>query len=545
MKTKIHYNLPQLRSITVGAPVEYLVAGRGTGKSEGVLAYKTSRYYLGTMPRSAGVAVGATYNQLLTRTLPALVAGWEKIGYILNHHYIIGKKPSEKWINKWNWKGPYRPPLDYKYFISWYNGAGAHLVSQDRQGSSNGITIDWIFGDEVKLLSQEKLKTELFPANRGRIPAFNGNPYHHGMTFTTDMPVGTAGRWILDMESKMDKTAVKKILQISKIIYELKKHYHQCLKPSKIEIDKQILILEDEINDLRFGLLYYHEASTLENIHALGIDYIKQQLRDTSQFQFDTQILNLRPMKMEDGFYPDFDEEYHGYYANNNTYLEKIDYDFNKIGTINCLRDADLNNNKPLHIAIDYNRRIHPMVVAQTDDSLIKIIKGIHALYPSKLKELIDMFLEYYKPHKNKLVYYWYDHTAVGDDNETKKCDVVIRALRKGGWKVIPMYTNKAPSHEAKYRMWGDLLTENGYYNKKFKVNRENANSYIVSICLTRTEPRKEGFGKNKKSEHDENFPAQDSTHYGDAGDMLIFGMLQSNLSYEGKNYTSNSILIG
>jgi len=51
----------------------------------------------------------------------------------------------------------------------------------------------------------------MFPANRGIIPAFKDNPYHHGKTFTTDMPVGTAGRWILDMMNEMEKAAVNNI----------------------------------------------------------------------------------------------------------------------------------------------------------------------------------------------------------------------------------------------------------------------------------------------------------------------------------------------
>ena len=61
MKTQLHFNKPQLRSIMIGAPDEYLVAGRGTGKSEGVLAPKSANCYLRTMPRGTGVFVGATY----------------------------------------------------------------------------------------------------------------------------------------------------------------------------------------------------------------------------------------------------------------------------------------------------------------------------------------------------------------------------------------------------------------------------------------------------------------------------------------------------
>lgn len=527
----------------IGAPVEYLVAGRGTGKSEGVLAPKTANCYFGTMPRSAGVGVGATYNQLLTRTLPALIAGWEKIGYIMGVHYLIGKKPSDKWIKQWNWKGPYRPPLDYKYFISWWNGAGAHLVSQDRSGSANGITIDWIFGDEVKLLNQDKLKTELFPANRGILPEFKDNPYHHGMTFTTDMPVGTAGRWILDMEEKMDKAKVKEILSLQLAAYKLKMLSRKSNKPVQMEVAKQVAVIQAELNELRQGLLYFHEASTLENIHALGVDYIKQQMRDTTSFQFDTQILNLRPLKMEDGFYPDFDEEIHGYFAVNNSYLEKLNYDFSLIPTINCLRDSDRDNDRPLHLVLDYNRRIHPLVVGQDHGNEIRILKGLASLYPGKLKEVLEQFIEYYKPHKRKMIYYWYDHTAVGDDNATRKCDDVINTLKKAGWIVKPMYMGLAPAHESKYRMWGHLLKENGTYKKKFRINRENCNKLIISICKTEAEQKKDGFGKNKKPEQDPNFPADEAPHYSDALDQMIYGMLESKLLYGTEAKASSGIV--
>lgn len=532
MITQQHYNKPQLRSMIIGAPNEYMVAGRGTGKSEGVLAPKTAQSYFGTMPRSTGVVVAATYNQALVRTLPALTAGWDKLGYIRDVHYIIGKKPTDKWKKMWNWRGPYRAPFDYKYFISWWNGAGAHIVSQDRPGSSNGITIDWIIGDEAKLLNADKLKTELFPANRGIISEFRNNPFHHGMTFTSDMPVGTGGRWILDMVDKMDKEKVNEILKLQKIKYDININFIEKNKGTQAEILKQAAIIDEEVIDLRRGLLYYHEASTIDNIHALGLDYIKQQIRDTSSFQFDTQILNFRPIKLEDGFYPDFDEEYHGYFAVNNNYLDNLEYDFSKIKSIDCRRDSDLKTNDPLHFAIDYNRRIHPMVIGQAQGAEIKIVNGLHALYPHKLKDVLDQFVEYYKPHKRKFAYYWFDHTAVGDQHDSKICDDVQNYLRKAGWIIRPMYTNKAPAHEIKYRMNGDLLTENGKYKKVLRINRENCDKLILSMCYAQAEQRKDGFGKNKKSEQDPNFPAEESTHYSDALDMLLFGLLESRLPY-------------
>mgnify|MGYP001612000515 CR=1 FL=1 len=527
MKKQIHFNKPQLRSMTIEAPNEVAIFGRGTGKTIGILAPKSAQCYFKTMPRGTGVILNATFTQAFSRTLKELIRGWQMLGYVMDHHFLVGQRPTDKWKRKWNWKGPFAPPLDYKYFVTWFNGAVAQIVSQERVGSSNGISIDWIIGDEAKLLNEEKLKTELLPANRGIIPEFENNPYHHGITLTSDMPVGTGGRWLLDRIKAMDKEAVNQIWQLQAIKYNLAYVIMpKATAAGKKEIEKQIAVINAELTSLRKNLLYYHEASTIDNIHALGLDYIKQQLRDTTTFQFDTQILNIRPLRMEDGFYPDLDEDLHGYFAEDESYFDnKIIDPFN--ASLDCRKDKDLDPDAALHIALDYNRRIHPIVTAQDNGKEIRFLKGIHSLYPGKLKEACALWCEYYKTHKKKVVYYWYDHTAVGGKNDTEVCQDVIDALEKEGWIVIPMYTGQAPGHETKYRMWGHLLTEDGHYARVFRANRENCSNLLTSMGMAEAEARKDGFGKNKKSEHDTNFPAEDSTHYSDAADQMVFGMLE------------------
>ena len=532
MKTQQHFNPPQLRSIAIEAPNEVLIAGRGTGKTEGVGAPKTARQYFGTMPRGSGVILGTTFTQLLTRTLPGLIYGWEKLGYKRDVHYLIGTKPTDKWIKQWKWEGPYRPPLSFQYYVSWWNGGGANLVSQDRAGSSNGITIDWIYGDEAKLLNEEKFRTELVPANRGIIPAFQNNNNHHGITLTTDMPVGTSGRWLIDYKSQMDITKVNTIWQLQVAKFKLKALLQ--LRPKYLQKDfvKQIQIINLELSELRKDLLYFHTASTVDNIHALGLNYIKQQLRDTTQFQFDTQILNIEPLKLENGFYPDLDEEKHGYWSEDVDYLRNLDFDFSKISTIDCRKDRDLNPNGSIHISMDYNRRIHPLVVAQTYKNEIRIVNAIHVLYPDKLREVLKLFADYYKPHQRKIIYYWYDHTAVGDQHASRISDDVIKVLTSYGWNIIPMYYGKTPTHEVKYRMWGYLLKDYSKYKKKIRFNRENCNQLFISMYKTQAEKRKDGFGKDKSTERDEKFPAEDAPHYGEACDMMVYGLLETNLEY-------------
>ena len=140
----------------------------------------------------------------------------------------------------------------------------------------------------------------------------------------------------------------------------------------------------------------------------------------------------------------------------------------------------------------------------------------------------MQKFCDYYRPHQTEAVYYWYDHTAVGDMHETRMCDDVVEVLRKNGWVVIEMYIGQQPGHEERYRMWGDLLTDSGKYEQEFRINRENCDKLILSINQTEAEQRKDGFGKNKKSEKDPKFPAEESTHYTDAIDTWVFGVLES-----------------
>lgn len=549
MKVQKHFNKPQLRSISIGAPKEVVVAGRATGKTVGILAPKTSKCYFKTMPRGTGVLIHSTFTQAFTRTLKELVRGWQMLGYRHEHHFLVGQRPSDKWKKRWKWEGPYAPPFEYKYFVSWYNGAVAQIVSQERIGSSNGLSIDWIAGDEARLLNHERLQTELFPANRGIIPAFADNPYHHGFTFTTDMPVGSSGQWILDMFNQMDLQKVNdiwKLLTTRFIMYHLAKTGNAA---QKAEAKKQIEVLTDELKELRKGLLLYHEASTLDNIHTLGIEYIKEQLRNTDPLTFDIQILNLRPLRLEDGFYPDFDEDVHGYFSENASYFDNTEIDILN-PQLDCRKDAidgncgDLDMNAPLHIAMDYNKRIHPISVAQVHKDELRFVNALHSLYPGKLKEAVNLFCDYYKPHKRKLVYYWYDHTAVGDQHETRPCDDVMAILRKRGWIVKGLYIGHQPGYEERYRMWGDVLTDSDKYSRKIRFNRENCRFLIGSIQRAGTRRTTAGFEKDKRPEQDPKVPAYDATHHSDAADTLAFGVLESKMAFGNESRGNGGILM-
>ncbi len=534
--------MPQLRSAIVMAPFEYAVMGRGTGKTKGILARKSAAY-LDMMPRCVGVFVASTFQQQLTRTLPPLIAGWKSLGYIEDVHFVVFKKPTAEWRKQWDWQGPYHMPLDFSYFISWWNGAGVQLISQDRAGGSNGVSIDWIMGDECKLLNPTRLTEELFPANRGLYKHLANNPHHHGITFTTDMPIGTAGRWILSKENEMDPVKLRDILVIEKFINE---YNFKLLSTRNVALQNslrnKIAKLQNAANAIRHNFTLFHTGSALQNIHSLGVDYINTLIRDLSNFEFRTAVLNHPPIKLEDGFYPHLDEDVHGYFSYDYQHtFEKHGYNLDAIANVNdCRKDGDVNTDEPLHIGMDYNRRIWPIVTAQpiinSTGKCLRVLSGIDVLYPLSLQDALVKWTNYYAFHKRKTVYFWYDHTALIETRQTHK-DEIVTTLRGLGWVVIEVYIGQTYEQSARYVQINKIL--NAESDWRISINRDNCKYLLLSMYQCQAIEKEKGYGKDKRTEKDKNFPAREAPHYSDALDTLVVGVCLKNLiEYKGDDYT-------
>lgn len=536
MKTKdIHYNIPQLRSMVVDAPNEVGIFSRGTGKTVGLIAPKSIRQ-LTSMPRSTGVFVARTFTQMLERTLPPVIQGWEKLGYIKDVHYTIGREPSAKWKKQFNWQGPLQVPVKFDHTICWFNGSTQQLISQERSGGANGISIDYIDGDEARILNYQRLDEELVPANRGVIPAFADNPHHHGMTFTTDMPRGTAGKWLLDLKEENNPSLIAVVVKIATEIFKLEQKYYASKSTRlRTSLSKKIAHLKAYNNKLRRGMFYYHEASALDNIHALGIDYIRLMERKLKPFEFKTSILNIKTGP-EDGFYPALNEELHGYFSYDYHHtFEKHGYNFDKLLSIkDCRRDGDIDPNRSLHIGMDYNKSIWPIVTGQVHGNELRVLSGKHVLAPKGLRDAINLWAEYYRPHKKKVVYFWYDQTALGE-TRSPIADDVEEYLVANGWTVIRRYFGGAPQHEAKYRFIDDLL-QYKFEDKFITINRDNCNKLLISLSSAEAMNRtKDGFGKDKSQEKDKEADQSETTHYSDAFDTLLWGVFKS-----GKSHSEN-----
>ena len=198
----------QREATLVRANKTVICAGRGTGKGLLHAAFNLENFQL--MPRSTTAFVVPNARRGLTNTLPSMFVHWERWGYKRDVHWVVGVKPPKKL----GWPDPLIKPESYHNIISFYTGAIGQIISQDRKGTSNSKSFDFVDIDEAKYINFEQLKSETFPANRGQVTEFGDCPYHHGMLITSDMPITKRGSWFLNYEKECDKEVIDMIKAI-------------------------------------------------------------------------------------------------------------------------------------------------------------------------------------------------------------------------------------------------------------------------------------------------------------------------------------------
>jgi hypothetical protein len=519
---KIHVNVPQLLYAIVQAQVSVLIWGRATGKSEGPGALFTINN-IHSMPRSNGLIMGTTYEQILTRTLPPLIAVWEKWGYRENEHFWIRKfAPANLKLDK-----AYRHPVTADHYIHWYNGSGIYLVSQDRPGTINGVRSQWCLADEAKFLNKKKFDTEAIPTMAGHAELFGHLSNYLSKLFMSDMPTTSGQKWLLDYEQQMDREAVELIIKAMAKVVKLQEEL-STLKPiQRAQNANRIKRLLHDINELRRGTVYFSEASTLENIHVLGVDAIKEFKRVMNEWDFRVSILNERILRIENGFYSNLDPDKHGYSANNYAYIDTLPAVYRGNANRDCRWDADLSVTVPLEIACDYNNAINCIVTGQEMNNHFRLLSSIFVKHPHLLNDCVKKWHDYYKYHPNKDVIYWYDSTAKKRSSRTDitDSDEWAMELEKLGWSVIRKDIGQIGSHKSRYLFWGRLLKGDDKRLPVFSYNRDNAYYWQVSASQAGVIRKADNIEKDKRSErHDSGVPAEESTHISEAADVLLYG---------------------
>ena len=504
---KVYFNNPQRLTQLIGANISVIVAGRRTGKTDSIAAPFVLRN-MQRMPGSTGGIVVPTFKHGLTNTLPGLFAAWKRWGYIRGIHYVIGRKPPKTFAK------PIIEPAEYEHVISFYNGSCAVIISQDRPGSSNSLTLSWLLIDEAKFIDYNRLKDETLPANGGIKSHFGKHSCNHSILILSDMPQTQKGSWFLHYKEKMDVEVIRAIEGLVYDIWKLKERM-KSLKAKGEEVPKAMLYQlrhkDRQLNQLRSVATYYKEYSSIENLQLLGENYIRQMKRDLTPLTFQTSILCQRIGIAKDGFYSSMREK-HKYDASNFEYLDEIaqsfyeDEDNSQFSIVNsqldCRADRDCNPLAPICIGMDYNANINWIVAGQPSGRRLNVLKSFYVKFERKLPALIDDFCSYYQFHQNKTVVFYYDTTALGSNYAVNEQDfrwVIIHEFERHGWQVQDVYLGNPMRHDEKY-----LLINQAFQGKQRLMpffNRQNNDDLILAVQAAGVTRGRNGFRKDKGGE--------------------------------------------
>ena len=519
---KIYFNKPQRLTQLIGANTTVIVAGRRTGKTDSIAAPFVLRN-MQRMPGSTGGIVVPTFKHGLTNTLPGLLAAWKRWGFLQGIHYVVGRKPPK------SFKRPIIEPNDYEHVISFYNGSIAVIISQDRPGSSNSLTLSWLLVDEAKFIDYQKLKEETLPANGGIKSYFGKHSFNHSIMILSDMPQTQKGSWFLHYRDKMDAELIK---TIEGTVYEIwrTKERIRSLNARGEQVPPYLKgylrRLDTSLNKMRSVAVYYREYSSIENLQLLGENYIKQMKRDLTPLTFQTSILCQRIGIAKDGFYSSM-KEAHKYNASDFAYLDTLGYDFDP-AAIDCRAYADVDPDAPICIGMDYNANINWIVAGQPKGRRLNVIKSFYVKFERKIPALVDDFCRYYAEHRNKTVVFYYDAPALGSNYAVNEQDfrwVIAHEFERHGWQVEAVYIGNPMRHDEKY-----LLINQGFAGKQRLMpffNRQNNDDLILAIQAAGVTRGRNGFRKDKGGEklaESEESLLEHRTDGTDAFDTLYIG---------------------
>ena len=525
METQLQYlNRAQSYVLALLCKNMTVVAGRGIGK--GLMAATVLRRNAEGMPGSNTALVGPNSKRMWTNIIPSWDTHLRRWGYTEGIHYTWGRKPAKAW----GWQEPIIKPMNWENTLSFYTGAYATIISQDRKGTSNSQSFDGIIVDEAKFIDFEQFKEETLPANRGNGNAFGHLYYHHGIAKFSDMPTTKKGSWFLNDREKCDLDKIRMLEGLIASMQQLRDAIATKIE-NHIPVTSQdrylLRRMSRAVNMLRADTYLYKEFSSIENLEILGEDFIAQCHRDMPPATFRTTIMCRRVEQSEDSFY-NSKTEANLYTAVDKTYLDSLGFDMEKLRHVDCRTDADIDKTAPLWIAFDANSNINWLVVGQPGmDMKLRVLKSFFVKYTRKLPELVDDFCEYYQPLRQKEVVFCYDATFVGNNFAVDSNDfhtVIKYCLQQHGWVVREVYIGTPWNHPVKHSLINRMFLGQARYT--IMINQENNPDLLVSIdsAMTVNSTNQKDKSGEKKPETEED-RLETRTDGSDAFDTLCIAV--------------------
>ena len=549
IEQEITLNRPQQLAVVNMAKSHVDIHGRGTGKSY-IIGWEISEI-VRNMPRSVSSITGRTFGQIYTRTLPSTLKFLERIGYTKDKDFVIGLKPPASFLD------PYEKVSKFENFISFANGTGFLMLSQERQGSARGPNLDREIIDEALTINKIRYDEEVSPANRGneeffgfKAPKESRCHKHHGFRYVSSMPYTKDQMWLLKYG---DYYAAERGIQLFSVWNRIVKLQLQLLDAFKQEETRLFKDIWNECVRLKKQIAPFVSAEgvlwslayAFDNIENLGMSYIAREYEKQTLLTFMVEMLNWILDKVEDCYY-NLDSQIHIYYdAYNDDQIRKVaqdsNYDVSAMTAKNSLFDLDCDPNRPLEIVPDWGAKINLFSVGQERNYnfVTKIVEKTDCIIneffikPEQSKnvpvdDLVDQFCDYYKHHSCRdLIYFrdrYGDHRQPNVKNSKPYNEQAIDRLQKNGWRVTTkVHKGMEPPQHDKYLLWANILKGNSTKFPKVIINGKNCKYTIISMNNTKVIERSGKFEKDKSSERKQNVLQEEATHFGDAVDKRIW----------------------
>ncbi|KAF0198392.1 MAG: hypothetical protein FD166_1445 [Bacteroidetes bacterium] len=543
----ITLNNPQQISVINNPISEVDIWGRGTGKSF-IVGWEINEINR-RMPRAVTSITGQTYGQLLTRTLPSTFKFLESLGYEKDKDYLIGKKPPKGWLS------PYERILKYDNFISFKNGNGYLMLSQDRAGSARGPNVDREIVDEALTIDKTQYDQEVSPTSRGNEEYFGFKSpapvrQHHGFRYVSSMPFMQEQKWLLDYGKYYEEEAGILLFDIWNRIVKLQLELITAYLDNKPQLYKdiwnEVVRLKRQITPFvsKDGILFTL-ANAFDNITNLGMSYIAREYKKQTLLTFLVEIMNWIIDRVEDCYYH-IDSQKHVYYdATNDSfirdYAENTNWDFAKLEKHDSRFDLDCDSSKPLEVVPDWGAHICLFSIGQERNYnfVTRIVEPVDCVineFYSKpdespevvIDDVVDKVSAYYEHHTCRDIFYFRDRYGDSKQPNAKKSkpynEQAIERFQKNGWNVFPrVHKGQEPPQHEKYLLWSNILkgTNPGY--PKVIFNGRNCKYTLISMNNTRVIEKDGKYEKDKSSERKKTILPEEATHFSDAVDKRIW----------------------
>lgn len=486
--------------------------GRGSGKTTHILAPRIDRIQ-NDMPGALIVLAASTYKSILDNIVPGVLEYFLE-NYERGVYFEFGRKPPEHFgvpnAQNPDWtRSEIEKITDFKHTITFVNGAVIRFVSCDRPESMLGLNAVHLCIDEMIRIPEEKFLERIIPALRADRSKFGHSHYYMGMTgFSSTPNFETDEDWWIKYEKDMSQPLMDKVGEMA-WTYDM--HLNELLKAQAAgdmeTVNKEQRFLNRwgkrlnlRVDDpdrcgVRVDQTAYLRASSFSNIKILGMDYIKNQIKTIKDpDKLNTSILAVRKYKVKDMFFGKFGKQHLFNDSYEYKYIDRV-----AIGEERQASSRDLkycNPNMPLIAGYDPGP-FQSIVFAQEEKQkkIFRVIKDMWVYHPEQHEDLAEKIDTFFKHHKQKVIYLYYDRAGNQRDPAYRKdyplmgtlrdsdANLLAIALTARKWTVHLLSKGQATIfYSQHYRLLNKLFgnTEGKYW--KILVDRNECEALVSSI---------------------------------------------------------------